>query len=188
MQPLSEMRNYWLTGYEGVLMNGMGMKLPAAGQPTLVPNGDNPWWLAYENIHRFSRNNFYGKVQLDWQLAKNWSAMLRTGMENVEENYELRRSWGRNNDFGQFNPTSNVNTDFSSDAILTYNNTFGKLGVTAFGGVNYNYSKSFASDVNANDLAVPGLFKLSNAKAGTTFSWRFRQRQFWLCLGNWSLI
>lgn len=50
---------------------------------------------------------------------------------------------------------------------MTYNNNFGKLSVTAFGGVNYNYSKSFASDVNANDLAVPGLFKLSNAKAGT---------------------
>ena len=170
MQPLSEMRNYWLTGYEGVLMNGMGMKLPAAGQPTLVPNGDNPWWLAYENIHRFSRNNFYGKVQLDWQLAKNWSAMLRTGMENVEENYELRRSWGRNNDFGQFNPSSSVNTDFATDAILTYNNTFGKLSLTAFGGVNYNYSKSFNSDINANDLAVPGLFNVANAKAGTLTS------------------
>ncbi|MBL7970373.1 MAG: SusC/RagA family TonB-linked outer membrane protein [Prolixibacteraceae bacterium] len=169
-QPLSEMKNYWLTGYEGVLMNGASMKLPATGQPTTVPNGDNPWWTTYENIHRFSRNNFFGKVQLDWQISKHWAAMLRSGMENVEENYELRRSWGKANDFGQFNPSSTVNTDFASDAILTYNNTFGKLSLTAFGGVNYNYSKSFGSDINANDLAVPGLFTVTNAKAGTLTS------------------
>lgn len=166
-QPLSEMKNYWITGYEGVLMNGASMKLPAAGQQTTVPNGDNPWWLTYENIHRFSRNNFYGKVQLDWQLAKNWSAMLRTGIDNVGENYELRRSWGRANDFGQFNTSSSVNTDLISDAILTYNNTFGKLSVTAFGGANYKYAKNFGTDINANDLAVPGLFTLGNARAGT---------------------
>lgn len=166
-QPLSEMKNYWLTGYDGVLMNGASMKLPATGQPTTAVNIENPWWTTYENIHRFSRNNFFGKIQLDWQIAKNWSAMLRSGMENVEENYELRRSWGRNNDFGQFNPSSTVNTDFATDAIVTYNNTFGKLSVTTFGGLNYNYSKSFGFDINANDLAVPGLFTLANAKAGT---------------------
>ena len=167
LQPLDDMRNYWLTGYEGVLQNGGIMRLPATGQPTSQVAGDNPWWITYENIHRFSRNNFFGKVQLDWQISKNWSAMVRSGMENVEENYELRRSWGKNNDFGQFNPSSNVNTDFATDAILTYNNNFGKLSLTAFAGVNYNYAKNFKSDVNANDLAVPGLFRLSNAKAGT---------------------
>lgn len=171
LQSLSEMKEYWLKGYDGVLQNGASMKLPATGQPTTVVNENNPWWMAYEYIHRFSRNNFFGKVQLDWQINKNWSAMLRTGMENVEENYELRKSWGGKGDAkGQFSPSSTVNTDFATDGIVTYTNKFGKLDLTAFGGVNYNYSKSFATEMNANDLAVPALFTVANAVAGTLTS------------------
>lgn len=164
LQPLSEMKNYWLTGFEGINQNGAIMKDPAS--KGVAQN--NPWYLTYENIHRFTRNNFFGKLQLDWQFNKNWSAMLRTGMESVVENYELRKSWGNKSDvYGQFNPTENNTTSFNSDAILNYTNTFGKFSVNVSGGLNYNYDRSYSSDIIAGDLAVPGLFRLSNAKAGT---------------------
>lgn len=164
LQPLSEMKNYWLTGFEGINQNGAIMKDPAS-------NGvaqNNPWYLTYENIHRFTRNNYFGKMQLDWQFSPAWSAMFRTGMESVTENYELRKSWGNRSDiYGQFNPAESSTTSFNSDAILNYNNTFGKFILSASGGINYNFDRSFSSDISAGDLAVPGLFRLSNAKAGT---------------------
>jgi TonB-linked SusC/RagA family outer membrane protein len=164
LQPLSEMKNYWLTGFEGINQNGAIMKDPESSGVAQ----NNPWFLTYENIHRFTRNNYFGKIQLDWQFSKAWSVMLRSGMESVTENYELRKSWGNRSDlYGQFNPTQTNTTSINSDVILAYNNTFGKLAINASGGINYNYDKSFSSDVSAGDLAVPALFKLSNARAGT---------------------
>ncbi len=164
LQPLSEMKNYWLKGSEGILQNGAIMKDPE----TKGVAQNNPWFLTYENVHRFARNNFFGKLQLDWTFNKNWSAMFRAGMESVVENYELRKSWGGKSDaYGQFNPTQNNTTSINSDAILNYNNTFGKFSLNASGGVNYIFDRNYSSDINAGDLAVPGLFRLSNAKAGT---------------------
>jgi TonB-linked SusC/RagA family outer membrane protein len=164
VQPLSKMHNYWLNGFEGVLQNGSMMKDPISKG---VSN-DNPWWTTYELIHRFQRDNYFGKVQLDWQFDKHWSLMARTGLENVAENYELRKSWGSKSDaYGQFNVSNANSTSFNSDAILSYNNKFGKFDFSGSAGYNYNFSRNTAYDINANDLAVPGLFKLSNAKAGT---------------------
>jgi TonB-linked SusC/RagA family outer membrane protein len=164
LQPLKDMKNYWLSGFQNVLQNGTMMKDPESDGVAL----DNPWFVANENIHRFTRNNFFGKLQLNWQFSKEWSALLRTGMESVNENYELRKSWGfRKDAYGQFNPSANNTTTINSDAILTYNKTFGKFGVSASGGFNYNYSRINGYDINAGDLAVPGLFTLGNAVAGT---------------------
>jgi TonB-linked SusC/RagA family outer membrane protein len=164
LQPLGDMHNYWLKGFEGVLQNGAIMKDPAA-------NGvaqNNPWFLTYENIHRFSRNNFFGKMQVDWTVSKNWSLLLRSGLENNTENYELRKSWGNRSDlYGQFNPSQSESSLINNDAILTYNNNFGKFSFNASAGGNYTYGKSAVSDMNAGDLAVPALFSLANAKAGT---------------------
>jgi TonB-linked SusC/RagA family outer membrane protein len=190
LQPLSEMRNYWMTGFEGITQNGAMMNLPDnEGDPTTSVSENNPWWTTYENIHRFNRNNYFGKLQLDWQFTKSLSAMIRTGLENVVENYEQRKSWGdRSDKFGQFNPTSNSFTTYNSDAILTFNNTFGKLSVTASAGANYNFDKSFGTDINAGDLAVPALFSVSNAKAGTmTASYTWGTGQTYSVYGTASL-
>ena len=107
-------------------------------------------------------------MQLDWKFTDHLSAMLRTGLEDVTEIYELRKSWGNSSDlYGQFNPNQTSTTSINSDAILTYNNKFGKFSLNASGGANYNYDRSSTSDMNAGDLAVPELFTLANARAGT---------------------
>jgi hypothetical protein len=83
------MRNYWLTGFEGIRENGAIMN---DNRPDPIDQAgvglDNPYWWAYENVHRFQRDNFFGKIQLDWQLSRNFSFLVRTGMENVKEYYE----------------------------------------------------------------------------------------------------
>jgi TonB-linked SusC/RagA family outer membrane protein len=171
LQPLSEMTNYWLTGFEGINQNGAIMKDPA----TKGVAQNNPWWLTYENIHRFARNNFFAKVQIDWQIAKNWSLLIRSGLDDVSENYELRKSWGNRSDlYGQYNPTQSNNTLLNNDAIVTYNNNFGKFSLNAAFGGNYTFGRGSVSDMNAGDLAVPALFTLGNARAGTltaNYSW-----------------
>lgn len=163
LQPLDDMKNYWLTGFEGVKQNGAIMR----------DNGvdvaqNNPWWMTYENLHRFTRDNYFGKLQLDWQLSKVFSILLRTGMENVKESYELRKSWGdRRDPFGAFVNGTNNSLLGNTDAILNYHNTFGKLSVSLSGGANYTYSNSSSLEVTAGDLTSPALFSLGNAAPGT---------------------
>ncbi|MEO5888912.1 MAG: carboxypeptidase-like regulatory domain-containing protein, partial [Ferruginibacter sp.] len=62
LQPLSEMRNYWLSGFEGIRQNGAIMNDNRPDTPDQAGvNLGNPYWWAYENVHRFQRDNFFGK-------------------------------------------------------------------------------------------------------------------------------
>jgi TonB-linked SusC/RagA family outer membrane protein len=171
LQPLDAMRDYWLHGYEGIQQNGAIMN-----DNGLDVNNDNPWWVTNEIVHRFTRDNYFGKVQLDWQFSKSFSLLLRTGMENVKENYELRQSWGRTNmsdkftiGDGQFVTGNNNSLLANTDAILTYNHNFGKLSLTASAGGNYAYTNNNSIENTAARLATPQVFTLSNAMPGQLF-------------------
>lgn len=168
LQPLADMKNYWLDGFEGILMNGAIMK-----DNGIDVSEDNPWWRTYEMINRFSRDNFFGKLQLDWKLNKEFALMLRTGMDIVGENYEYRQSFGKQqlssratNGDGVFNTSTNNNLSYNSDAILSYNKSAGKFDINAAAGVNYAYTNSDSYSVSAGALSVPGLFTIDNVFPG----------------------
>ena len=168
LQPLSDMKNYWMKGFEGILENGAMMKDNGVDVETA-----NPWWIAFERINRFSRDNFFGKLQLDWQINKDFAFMLRTGTENVIENYEFRQSFGKtgyasrtSSGDGSFQTSLDKNLSYNSDAILSYNKSTGKFDITALVGVNYAYSNTNSYTVNAGSLSVPGLFAIANVFPG----------------------
>ena len=167
LQPLSEMHNYWLKGFEGIRQNGaiMNDNRPDAPDQAGVNLG-NPYWWAYENVHRFQRDNFFGKIQLDWQLSKNFSFLVRTGMENVKEYYEQRMSWSDPDNQGKFVSGNNNTSLINSDAILTYNNNFGKFSLGVSAGGNYSYSNNNNLEMTAGRLSAPELFTLTNAAPG----------------------
>ncbi|MCF0058442.1 SusC/RagA family TonB-linked outer membrane protein [Dyadobacter sp. CY356] len=175
LQPLSDMKDYWLTGFEGVKQNGSIMKDNGVD----VAN-DNPWFTTYQKLHRFTRDNFFGKIQLNWQLSDDFSLLARTGMENVKEGYEMRQSWGAKGDaFGAYVTGNNSSIEANSDVILTYNKNLGRLSVNASVGGNYRFNNSNASEITGGDLNSPGLFAVSNIKAGTLTTiadanWPFR--------------
>jgi TonB-linked SusC/RagA family outer membrane protein len=169
LQPLSDMKNYWLTGFDGILENGAIMKDNGIDVET-----ENPWWSTYEKINRFTRDNFFGKIQLDWQINKDFSFMVRTGIDNVVENYEYHQSFGKKalaqrakSGDGQFTTYNGNNLMANSDAILTFNKTLGKFNVNASLGGNYAYTNSTQYDESAGALTTPNLFLMSNAFPGT---------------------
>lgn len=163
LQPLSQMKDYWLTGFEGVKQNGAIMKDNGVD---VVEN--NPWWSTYENLHRFTRDNYFGKLQLNWALTDHFSLMLRTGMQAVRETYEQRKSWGGKGDaFGAYNFSNNNSMIINSDAILSYNNNFGKFSFSGSIGGNHNFNSGNRAEINGGDLSSPSLFNFANIKAGT---------------------
>lgn len=168
LQKLSDMKNYWLTGFNDVLMNGAIMKDNGIDVDT-----ENPWWSTYEKINVFTRDNFFGKVQLDWQIGKDFGLLLRTGFDNVNENYEYRQSFGKtalanraNSGDGVFTTNNSGNLLINSDAILTYNKVAGKFMVSASAGGNYSYNNLHSYNINAAALVVPALFTMTNAFPG----------------------
>ncbi len=168
LQPLADMKNYWMTGFEGIQMNGAIQK-----DNGIDKSENNPWWTTYEKINRFSRDNFFGKMQLDWQINKEFALLLRSGMDNQVDNYEYRQSFGQvamasraTSGDGMFQTELSKSLSFNSDAILSYNKTLGKFDITAVGGVNYAYNNSNSYAISANALNVPGLFQMSNAFPG----------------------
>jgi hypothetical protein len=165
------MKNYWLNKYEEIQQNGAIMKDNGVDVDT-----DNPWWTTYEKLHRFSRDNYFGKLQLDCQLTKRFSLLVRTGIENVKESYELRQSWGKTNmsdksliGDGQFVMGTNSSLMTNSDAILTYNKNFDKFLITVSAGGNYAYTYNSSLENTAGKLSSPGLFTLENAVPGQLF-------------------
>lgn len=168
LQPLADMKQYWMKGFEGTLQNGAMMK--DNGIDVATPN---PWWVTYEKINRFTRDNFFGKLQLDWQLNKDFAFVLRSGMENVVENYEYRQSFGAKSlssrggsGDGMFQTNLDKSLNINSDAIISFNKSVGKFDITAVGGVNYAYNNTNSYAVTAGALSVPGLFTMANVFPG----------------------
>jgi TonB-linked SusC/RagA family outer membrane protein len=168
LQPLSDMKDYWINGFEGVLMNGAMMQDNGVDVET-----PNPWWTTNEMINIFTRDNVFGKVQLDWQLNKDFSLMVRSGLDDVFENYEYRQSFGlrayskrQSSGDGAFRTQNSSSLSINSDAILTYNKTFGKFNITANAGANYSYANSDSYDIYASALSFPGLFSMANSFPG----------------------
>jgi TonB-linked SusC/RagA family outer membrane protein len=168
LQRLSDMKDYWLDGYEGILMNGAIMR-----DNGIDPAVDNPWWSTYEIRNQFNRDNTFGKLQVDWQLSKDFALILRSGMENVRENYEFRQSFGKQrlsnrsvSGDGAFTTSNDNSLIINSDAILSYNKSIGKVDLTVVGGVNYGYNNSNNYAVAAGALSVPNLFTIANAFPG----------------------
>src|SRR5674476_1708910 len=96
-----------------------------------------------------SAAHLFGKLQLDWQINKDFAFMLRAGMENVIANYEYRQSFGKaamanksSSGDGMFQTNLDNSSSFNSDAILSYNKSLGKFDISAAGGVNYAYSNT----------------------------------------------
>ncbi len=124
-------------------------------------------------INQFGRDNTFGKLQIDWQLSKDFALILRSGMDNVKENYEFRQSFGKQrlsnrgvSGDGSFTTNSNSNLIINSDAILSYNKSLSNFDITVVGGVNYGYNNSNTYAVSAGTLSVPNLFTIANAFPG----------------------
>jgi len=176
LQPLADMKNYWMSGFDGILMNGAIMKDNGVDVAEL-----NPWWITYEQVNRFTRDNFFGKIQMDWKLNKDFTVMLRSGMDNVVENYEFRKSFGQTNlasrpgaGDGAYQASNSSALTVNSDAILSYNKAAGDFTISAVAGVNYVYNSSNSYLTNAAALNVPSLFTMANAYPGkltASYNW-----------------
>jgi TonB-linked SusC/RagA family outer membrane protein len=167
LQPIKEMQNVWKTGFEGIKQNSPYYK------PDGTPYADNPYMYTDAEINTFRKDNFFGKVQLDWEIIKELKFMVRSGIDYNGDNYEYKRA----KDFsdsnmrdGKYSVQQGNGLSVQNDLMLMWNKGFNKISTNASLGYNYSYGNSYGYSGNAEKLVRANDYSLSNAVAGTMTS------------------
>ena len=164
MQPVKEMRNIWKTGYEGLKQN------PAAMDGSGNILADNPYMYAYAETNTYRKDNFFGKVQLDYEIIKALKFMVRSGLDYSGDNYEYKRAKGfmdANLADGQYTVQSGTGLKVQNDLMAVWNKDFGKFSTNATIGYNYAYDQSYYYYANAGKLIRSNDFSINNAAPKT---------------------
>lgn len=163
-QPVKEMQNIWLKGYEGIKQNAPAFK--SNGEPY----ADNPYMFTHGEINTYRKDNFFGKAELEWKLSDPLKLLVRSGMDYNGDNYEYKLSKGftdLNKKDGRYSIQTQSTFSVNSDVMLVWNKDFKKISTSATAGYNYVYGNSYFSSANADKLVRANDFSLGNAVAGT---------------------
>ncbi|MBE9600821.1 SusC/RagA family TonB-linked outer membrane protein [Pedobacter sp. MC2016-24] len=163
-QPVADMKNIWLNGYEGIKQNAPAFK------PNGDPYTDNPYMFTSAELNTYRKDNFFGKAELEWKLTDPLKLLLRSGMDYNGDNYEYKLSKGfsdNNKKDGRYTVEATSAFAMNSDLMLMWNKDFGKISTSATAGYNYAYSNSYNNYADAGKLVRANDFSLGNAVAGT---------------------
>ncbi|MGN6511099.1 MAG: SusC/RagA family TonB-linked outer membrane protein, partial [Chitinophaga sp.] len=163
------LRDYWMPGREGL------------EQFSHVPGSmDNPYFVAYEFINSYDRNRLTGNVELNVQLTKNLSLMGRTAMDLFNETRESKRPFGSiRNPVGAYALETEYFREQNTDFLLTYKKTLSPdISFSVSAGGNRMDQQGRSAVQSTESLVSPGIYNISNARAGTVYNntYRFRKR------------
>lgn len=125
---------------------------------------DNPYLTVYENTNGQNVDRIIGNVTLKYDLFKWLSVQLRTATDYSSEVRMYKRGFSSQRfPFGQYREARVIaeerNSDFLFSANKQINSDFTISGT--FGG-NQTIQKSDYNELNAGQLNIPGIYKLSN--------------------------
>ncbi|MCX8212265.1 MAG: SusC/RagA family TonB-linked outer membrane protein [Lewinella sp.] len=148
------LRDYWQPGLEGTQQYSFNYTF-----------FDNPFFILQENRNSFNRDRLFGNLSASYEFSPTLKATIRSGMDYSDETRQFRRNFSTNR-FSQGGYAENdvfyreVNTDF----LLDYRpNLSGNFSVNLLAGGNRLDQQARNTQSQANTLAQPGIFRLSNA-------------------------
>ncbi|MDN5211007.1 SusC/RagA family TonB-linked outer membrane protein [Fulvivirgaceae bacterium BMA12] len=127
---------------------------------------DNPFFTVYENTNGFLKNRILGNISLDFQLTDELSLMLRTGIDFFNDNRQSKRAYSTQRfPLGMYRRDDAYFEERNTDFLLNYKkqvNASWTISVS-LGGNRMDQETRFTSNI-AGQLAVPGVYNLSNSK------------------------
>lgn len=195
MPKMSDWKNAspWLDGWDGTYQNTPYLSNPGEDRLSRVNASgfDNaigkngPYFAAQNIIRTYAKDIVFGKVQLDWKLAKPLLLTLRTGLNHENFAFERKTPWGSERaQKGGYEQQHSNSVSLRSDAILAYNNYFldEKLSLDALAGFSYNFSESNSSGFGGNELTTPNSFSFNSlpasVKQGAYFNRNYSGRNY----------
>ncbi len=134
----------------------------------MFPQNDNPFYTQ-RNTTSFTRDRFFGNFSLTFNITDWLFVNGRYGVDFYNEyRSDITQSGTRRNlrqgKGGQFDDTSIFTKESNFDATLNFDKTFGDIRVDGLVGGNYRNDQYKSMGLGANDLTVPDLYTISNAK------------------------
>ena len=150
---IHSLKDYWQPGLEGVQQYSFNYTY-----------FDNPYFTLLENTNSFNRDRVFGNVVARYEINKQLTATLRTGMDYSSELRQLKRNFSSNRFLnGGYAEHDVFFREINTDFLLNYKAQFHELKLDIAIGGNRLDQKAFTRQSQTTSLAQPGVFKLSNA-------------------------
>jgi len=152
---MASLRDYWMAGREDLNQFNFNYNYH-----------DNPYFNVYENTNSQNLDRVYGNLSVTYDFTPELSLMVRAGTDVNSEFRARRRAYSTQRfQRGSYREErinfSETNTDF----LLNYKRPLGRRFDLNLGlGGNAMRQVGRFSDVIAPELAVPGIFTLSNSR------------------------
>lgn len=152
---LGAMRDYWMAGREGLNQFGFNYNYH-----------DNPYFNLYENTNSQNLNRIYGNASITYDITDDLSLMLRAGTDASNEFRARRRAYSTQRfQRGSYREERIGFTELNTDFLLNYKKNLSRdFDMNVGLGGNAMRQVGRFSDVIAPELAVPGIYTLSNSR------------------------
>ncbi len=133
---------------------------------------NNPYWSLNKNTNSMDKDRLFGKTSLYFSPVSSLKFEGRLGIDYYStktfpvvtyRSNEVQAGAGAW-DGGYFDLFDIKNYEVNADFIATYTKAFGDFNVDVLAGANYRDLKWESSTIGANQLTVPDLFTIANAK------------------------
>jgi TonB-linked SusC/RagA family outer membrane protein len=165
-----EQADPWITGWEGQYQNTPYLKNPGEDRlsrvnPSTGKDGavgkNGPYFAAQNIIRSYTKDVFFGKVQLDYKIIDPLLLTLRSGISHESFALERKTPWGsERQELGVYEQNQSNGLSVRNDVLLAYNQRFleNRLSLDALGGFSYNYGESNSSGFGGSELSRPNDF------------------------------
>lgn len=155
---MDDMRNYWQPGKEGI------QSIYAEYQ-----RYHNPWFMTYEWLRGHYKTDMNGYAKISYKFNDKLELLARSQVTT----YDLLRTekvpysahpYGREEGKGDYREDRRSLFENNTDVLLSYTNTFNKIGIHASVGGNarsYRYNSSY---ITTNYLNAPGWYGFANSR------------------------
>ncbi|NBB88626.1 MAG: SusC/RagA family TonB-linked outer membrane protein [Bacteroidetes bacterium] len=152
--PMSTLEDYWQPGLENIQQFNYNYNWH-----------DNPYFTMFENTNAFNKNRVLGNVNVNIDIAKNLSLMLRAGGDVFNDLRMGKRAWSSQRyPLGQYREDRIYFEEFNTDFLLSYNtNISDNLSLSVSGGGNQMRQTNRFNQMSANELAVPNIYSFNNS-------------------------
>ncbi len=145
---------YWEPGLEDVQQN----------EP-FNPGPENPYLMMYEMLNKMEKHGFIGNASANYKISDNLDLMVRSGLDMSYEFRSQQRPFSITRfPLGMYREQDVFRYESNTDFLLTYNKRLNdKIGFSISGGGNSLMQKYNFVGKNADQLAQPGIYQISNS-------------------------
>jgi len=147
-------RNYWQTGLENVQQRN-----------PFNPGPDNPYLQVYEMLNKMTKHGVIGNISATYDFSPALSLMVRSGIDLAQEGRSQQRPYSMTKyPKGMFRQQNVFNYEINTDALLSYKSKLTPdIDFSVAAGANHMTQKYDFAGIYADQLAMPGVYMVSNS-------------------------